>query len=84
MLTPASLGGGGRRGPGTRRGSGTGCCLTVTIGRWGGQPIGVLAQRGQHRQVRVDRIGPALAAAGCAVGLLALKYDQSGSGDRPS
>jgi hypothetical protein len=41
---------------------------------------GVL-QRAEHRQVRVDRIGFSLAAAGFAVRPCTLEYPQSGGGD---
>jgi hypothetical protein len=44
--------------------------VPVRAGR--GQPIGVEAQRAEHRQVRVDRVGFALAPSGPATGLLAL------------
>ena len=54
--------------------------LAVAVGARGGQPVGVQAQRGQHGQVRVDRVGLALAAAGLAVGLFALDDEQPGRG----
>ena len=54
--------------------------LAVAVGARGGQPVGVQAQRGQHGQVRVDRVGLALPAAGLAVGLFALEHDQAGRG----
>ena len=54
--------------------------FAVAVGARGGQPVGVQAQRGQHGQVRVDRVGLALAAAGLAVGLLALDDEQAGRG----
>jgi hypothetical protein len=43
----------------------------------------VQAQRGQHRQVRVDRVGLALPAAPFAAGPLALDHQQPGGGQRP-
>ena len=54
--------------------------FAVAVGARGGQPVGVQAQRGQHGQVGVDRVGLALAAAGLAVGLLALEHQQAGGG----
>ena len=54
--------------------------LAVAVRAGGGQPVGVQAQRGQHGQVRVDRVGLALPAAGLAVGLFALEHDQAGRG----
>ena len=57
--------------------------LPVAVGARGGQPVGVQAQRGQHGQVGVDRVGLAPPAAGLAVGLLALDHDsQAGGGQR--
>ena len=41
--------------------------LAVAVRARGGQPVGVQAQRGQHGQVGVDRVGLAAAAAGLAV-----------------
>ena len=38
--------------------------LAVAVRARGGQPVGVQAQRGQHGQVRVDRVGLALARGG--------------------
>jgi hypothetical protein len=44
--------------------------LPVAVSPWHRHPGGVQAQRGQHRQVRIDRAGlalpPALLAAGCS------------------
>ena len=54
--------------------------LAVAVRAWGGQPVGVQAQRGQHGQVGVDRVGLALPAAGLAVGLFALEHDEPGRG----
>jgi hypothetical protein len=38
-------------------------CFAVTIGAGSGQPIGVKAQRGQDREVGVNRVGFSLAPA---------------------
>jgi len=57
-------------------------CFTVAVGARAGQPVSVHAQRGQHGQVRVDRVGLSFAAAGRAVGLLTLNEEQTGGGDR--
>ena len=56
--------------------------LPVAVGARGGQPVGVQPQRGQHRQMGVDRVGLAAAAAGLAGRLLALDHRQAGGGDR--
>jgi hypothetical protein len=47
--------------------------LAVPVGARSGEPVGVEAQRGEHGQVCVDRVGFALAATSPAVGLLTLK-----------
>jgi hypothetical protein len=47
------------------------------------QPACLRAQRGQLRQVRVDRAGPALAAAQLAAGLLAPGHQQARGGQCP-
>jgi hypothetical protein len=44
--------------------------------------VGVQAQRGEHREMGVDRVGLALPAAGLAAGLLALDDRQAGGRDR--
>jgi hypothetical protein len=43
-------------------------CLPVTVGARYRQPVRVQAQRGQHRQVSVDRVGLALPSCGAACG----------------
>lgn len=60
--------------------------IPVTIGARHRQLAGVQAQRGQHRQVGIDRIGLALPAALPAAGLLTLEHyqacgGQAGAGD---
>ena len=57
--------------------------LPVAVGARHRKPAGVEAQRGQHRQVGVDRVGLALPAALLAAGLLALDHQQASGGQRP-
>jgi hypothetical protein len=55
----------------------------VPVGTRGGQLGGVETDRGQHRQVRVDRVGFAPTSAVCATGLFGFDHRQSGGGCRP-
>ena len=53
--------------------------LPVAVGPRHRQLARVQAQRGQHRQVRVDRVGLAFAAALLTAGLLTLEHQQPGT-----
>jgi hypothetical protein len=57
--------------------------LPVAVGAQRRKPAGVQAQRGQHRQVGIDRVGLALPAPLLAAGLLALDHQQARGGQRP-
>jgi hypothetical protein len=57
--------------------------LPVAVGTRHRKPARVQAQRGQHRQVRIDRVGLTPAAAPLAAGPLALDHHQPGGGQRP-
>ena len=58
--------------------------FTDAVGARGGQPVGVELQRGEHGEVRVDRIGLAAAPPGLPRRLVALEDRQAGRGQRAS
>jgi hypothetical protein len=57
-------------------------CFAVTVSAGSGQPIGVQTQRGQDREVGIDRVRFSLATTGRAVRLLTLDDEQASGGDR--
>src|ERR671917_573912 len=56
--------------------------FTITVRAGRGQPVDVKLQRGQYGQMRVDRIGLALAPARLTGGLFALDHPQPSRGGR--